>query len=140
MLGLSTNAPVPIRHLAAWLGQVRYKELAPYYSQTGRPSIDPVLMIRMLIVGYVFAIRSSDTRTRGSGLSLGGEALGRAPTRKCFISRKQRAAVPGHLSSRGVSATGRCGLHLAPLLSTFNSVDAVSVGDNTPGIGQCCNR
>jgi transposase len=33
-------------------------ELAPHYSHTGRPSIDPVLMIRMLIVGYVFAIRS----------------------------------------------------------------------------------
>jgi transposase len=35
-----------------------HRELAPYYSHTGRPSIDPVLMIRMLIVGYVFAIRS----------------------------------------------------------------------------------
>ena len=35
-----------------------HKELAPYYSHTGRPSVDPVLMIRMLIVGYVFAIRS----------------------------------------------------------------------------------
>ena len=35
-----------------------HKELAPYYSCTGRPSIDPVLMIRMLIVGYVFALRS----------------------------------------------------------------------------------
>ncbi len=34
-----------------------HKELARYYSHTGRPSIDPVLMIRMLIVGYVFAIR-----------------------------------------------------------------------------------
>ena len=33
-------------------------ELAPYYPKIGRPSIDPVLMIRMLIVGYVFAIRS----------------------------------------------------------------------------------
>jgi transposase len=33
-------------------------ELAPYYSNLGRPSIDPVLMIRMLILGYVFAIRS----------------------------------------------------------------------------------
>jgi len=33
-------------------------ELAPYYSPLGRPSIDPVLMIRMLILGYVFAIRS----------------------------------------------------------------------------------
>src|SRR5271169_1427081 len=35
-----------------------YSELAPYYPKIGRPSIDPVLMIRMLIVGYVFAIRS----------------------------------------------------------------------------------
>jgi transposase len=35
-----------------------HAELAPYYSKIGRPSIDPVLMIRMLVVGYVFAIRS----------------------------------------------------------------------------------
>src|SRR5260370_17016179 len=35
-----------------------HAELAPYYSRLGRPSIDPVLMIRMLIIGYVFAIRS----------------------------------------------------------------------------------
>jgi hypothetical protein len=30
-----------------------HNELTPYYSHAGRPSIDPVLMIRMLIVGYV---------------------------------------------------------------------------------------
>jgi transposase len=34
------------------------RELTPHYSHLGRPSIDPVLMIRMLIVGYAFAIRS----------------------------------------------------------------------------------
>jgi transposase len=33
-------------------------ELAPYYPKIGRPSIDPVLMLRMLVVGYAFAIRS----------------------------------------------------------------------------------
>jgi transposase len=32
--------------------------LAPFYSETGRPSIDPELLIRMLLVGYCFAIRS----------------------------------------------------------------------------------
>ena len=32
--------------------------LEPYYSDVGRPSIDPELMIRMLIVGYCFGIRS----------------------------------------------------------------------------------
>ena len=35
-----------------------HSELASFYSHTGRPSIDPVLMIRMLIIGYVFALRS----------------------------------------------------------------------------------
>ena len=35
-----------------------HSELAPHYPPIGRPSIDPVLMIRMLIIGYVFAIRS----------------------------------------------------------------------------------
>ena len=35
-----------------------HAELAPHYPSIGRPSIDPVLMIRMLILGYVFAIRS----------------------------------------------------------------------------------
>src|SRR5206468_11821743 len=34
------------------------QELAPYYSEIGRPSIDPELLIRMLIVGYCFGIRS----------------------------------------------------------------------------------
>src|SRR5664279_5960059 len=33
-------------------------ELAPHYSHTGRPSIDPELMIRMLLIGYCYGIRS----------------------------------------------------------------------------------
>jgi hypothetical protein len=32
--------------------------LAPFYSSAGRPSIDPELMIRMLVVGYCLGIRS----------------------------------------------------------------------------------
>jgi len=45
-------------------------ELAPHYSYFGRPSIDPVLMIRMLIVGYVFAIRSERALCREVQLNL----------------------------------------------------------------------
>ena len=54
---------VPSEHLVrridgvldlSWL----HGELAPFYSHTGRPSVDPELMMRMLIIGYVFAIRS----------------------------------------------------------------------------------
>ncbi len=33
-------------------------ELSPFYSHTGCPSIDPELMIRMLLVGYCYSIRS----------------------------------------------------------------------------------
>ena len=39
------------------LGDMR-RHLAPFYSSIGRPSVDPELMIRMLIVGYAFGIRS----------------------------------------------------------------------------------
>jgi transposase len=54
---------VPADHLVRQIDAVLdltwvHRELAPYYSHTGRPSIDPVLMIRMLVVGYVFALRS----------------------------------------------------------------------------------
>jgi transposase len=38
------------------LGELREK-LAPFYSEIGRPSIDPELMIRMLIVSYCYGIR-----------------------------------------------------------------------------------
>jgi hypothetical protein len=54
---------VPADHRAREIAAVLdlswvHAELEPHYSHLGRPSIDPVLMIRMLILGYVFAIRS----------------------------------------------------------------------------------
>jgi transposase len=54
---------VPADHLVRAIDAVLdlswvHAELAPHYPAIGRPSIDPELMIRMLIVGYVFAIRS----------------------------------------------------------------------------------
>ena len=49
----------PVRGIAAVLDlSWVHAELTPYYPKIGRPSIDPVLMIRMLLVGYAFAIRS----------------------------------------------------------------------------------
>ena len=54
---------VPVDHLVRKIDSVLdlgwvHDELAPFYSHTGCPSIDPELMIRMLLVGYIFAIRS----------------------------------------------------------------------------------
>ncbi len=34
------------------------EHLSDFYSHTGRPSIDPELLIRMLLIGYCFGIRS----------------------------------------------------------------------------------
>ena len=39
------------------LGDIR-SYLRPFYSDIGRPSIDPELMIRMLLIGYIMGIRS----------------------------------------------------------------------------------
>jgi hypothetical protein len=47
------------------LGEVR-RELTSFYSTLGRPSIDPELMIRMLIIGYCFGIRSERRLSRRS--------------------------------------------------------------------------
>jgi transposase len=59
----SLEEVVPEDHQVRRIAQVLdlswvHAELMPHYSPVGRPSIDPALMIRMLIVGYVFAIRS----------------------------------------------------------------------------------
>lgn len=54
---------IPANHLLRKIdqfldfGQIR-KHLKDFYSNTGRPSIDPELMIRILIVGYCYGIRS----------------------------------------------------------------------------------
>src|ERR1700683_3713463 len=59
----SLDAHVPADHLLrsidrfVELSELR-RELAPFYSSTGRPSVAPELMIRMLIIGYCFGIRS----------------------------------------------------------------------------------
>src|SRR6202050_3234852 len=46
-------------------------ELAAFYSTIGRPSIDPELMIRMLIIGYCFGIRSERRLCEEVHLNLG---------------------------------------------------------------------
>jgi len=61
----------PVRQIAAVLDlNWVYSELAPYYPKIGRPSVDPVLMIRMLIVGYVFGIRSERVLCRDVAVNL----------------------------------------------------------------------
>jgi len=61
--GFSLEDHVPADHLLRSIERFvdlsgMRAHLAPYYSSTGRPSVDPELMIRMLLVGYMMGIRS----------------------------------------------------------------------------------
>src|SRR5262252_6508450 len=61
----------PVRGIASVLDlSWVHAELAPFYPRTGRPSIDPELMIRLLIIGYVFAIRSERALCRDVRVNL----------------------------------------------------------------------
>lgn len=66
---------VPVDHRVREIAAVLdlswvHTELAPHYPVMGRPSIDPVLMLRMLILGYVFAIRSERAICRETQVNL----------------------------------------------------------------------
>ena len=47
------------------------EHLRSFYSEMGRPSVDPELMIRMLIIGYCFGIRSERRLCDDVHLNLG---------------------------------------------------------------------
>src|SRR5258708_14539975 len=71
----SLERPVPTPHLLrsidrfVALSEVR-NHLAPFYSFTGRPSIDPELLVRMLLVGYCYGIRSERRLSEQGHLNL----------------------------------------------------------------------
>src|SRR5512139_2794613 len=55
--------------VAPVLDSVR-EQLKPFYSEIGRPSVDPELMLRMLIVGYCYGLRSERRLTQEVDLHL----------------------------------------------------------------------
>src|ERR1700748_1077225 len=70
----------PVREIAAVLDlSWVHSELARYYSRLGRPSIDPVLLIRMLFGGFGFVGSRLKTRSpitrRFHGLAMSGSAI-----------------------------------------------------------------
>ena len=78
-----------VREIAATLDlSWVHSELAPSYPKIGRPSIDPVLMVRMLVIGYVFALRSERALwPRGAGepcISLGLSIEDKIPDHSAF--------------------------------------------------------
>jgi transposase len=57
------------RFVTPVLADIR-ERLRPYYSEIGRPSVDPELMIRMLVVGYCYGLRSERKLTQEVELHL----------------------------------------------------------------------
>src|SRR5688572_22858629 len=76
------------------LSEVR-GHLAPFYSSTGRPSIDPELLVRMLLVGYCYGIRSERRLCEEVHLNLAYSSTKRPPnpaaTRSAGITKRSRA-------------------------------------------------
>lgn len=81
-----------------------YGELAPYYSALGRPSIDPVLMIRMLILGYVLRSgRSGSSVARfRSTWPIDGSVIWASRTASPITQRSRVPATSG--SGRAISS------------------------------------
>src|SRR5712671_4763351 len=84
-----------VREIAAVLDlSWAHSELSPYYPEIGRPSIDPVLMIRMLIVGYVFGIRSERALCQPATDFCNKIGHKRTQPARAVLSRSRRAASP----------------------------------------------
>ena len=63
MVFVDMESLIPENHLLRKINRIIsfdfiYDLLAPYYPATGRPSIDPVSMFKMLLVGYLYGIKS----------------------------------------------------------------------------------
>jgi hypothetical protein len=97
---------IPARHLLRRINPIVTRVLAdlreklkPFYSEAGRPSIDPELMLRMLVVGYCYGIRferklceaiTPDSKTASgdpAALTPYIQALGVSDWRRCVCRR-----------------------------------------------------
>lgn len=63
MVFVDMESMIPENHLLRKIDRVIsfefiYDLLAPYYPSIGRPSVDPVCMFKMLLVGYLYGIKS----------------------------------------------------------------------------------
>ena len=86
-----------LRRIDAVLDVSWLRARAPFYSHTGCPSIDPELMIRMLLIGYCYSIRSERRLCREVELNL---------AYRWFCGLGLEAAVPHH-STFSVNRHGR---------------------------------
>ena len=80
-----------------------YDLLAPYYPSNGRPSIDPVSMFKMLLIGYLYGIKSERRLVQEIQLNIAyrwfcGFELGeKIPDHSTFSKTRVRKRNESHL-------------------------------------------
>lgn len=73
-----------------------YEKAAPYYSRVGRKSIDPVVLIKMLLIGYLYGIKSERRLEEEVSLNLayrwfcGIDLIHRVPDHSTFSQNRRR--------------------------------------------------
>lgn len=101
MVILDIDSMIPEDHL---LRQIKncvnfdfiYEKAAPYYSRIGRKSIDPVILIKMLLIGYLYGIKSERRLEEEVSLNLayrwfcGIDFTQRAPDHSTFSQNRRR--------------------------------------------------
>jgi len=118
-------------------------ELAAHYSSMGRPSIDQELMIRMLVVGYVFAIRSERLICREVQVNLAYRwfcKLARTPDRATATPAREsnwRHPEPKGVGDAECTVTGKTNTRLA---MSFLSKSLVLIVDHDPALSRGMQR
>lgn len=101
MVILDIDSMIPDNHL---LRQIKncvnfdfiYEKAAPYYSNTGRKSIDPVILIKMLLLGYLYGIKSERRLEEEVSLNLayrwfcGIDLMYKVPDHSTFSQNRKR--------------------------------------------------
>lgn len=101
MVVMDLSELIPDDHLLRRISRVIsfdfiYEILEPYYPPNGRPLVDPVSMFKMLLVGYLYGIKSERRLVQEVQLNIayrwfcGFELSDRIPDHSTFSKTRQR--------------------------------------------------
>lgn len=101
MIILDVEAMIPHNHLLRKIDQIVdfsfiYERAAGLYAKSGRPSIDPVVLIKMLLVGYLYGIKSERRLEEEVNLNIayrwfcGLQLTDRVPDHSTFSQNRRR--------------------------------------------------
>ena len=101
MVMFSVDEFIPEKHLLRAIDKnidfsFIYEKAAPYYSEKGRPSIDPVCLMKMLLTGYLYGIKSERRLVEEVALNLayrwfcGFELYDKIPDHSIFSQNRRR--------------------------------------------------